>query len=86
MRLNARDGHSSRAYLASEHPTFIKLFTFLFTSCPTAELSGKYQRQLVIMSQEFTYADVAVHSTKKDLYVVIHDKVYNSSSFVDEHP
>jgi len=26
------------------------------------------------------------HTTKKDLYVVIHDKVYDSSSFVDEHP
>lgn len=38
------------------------------------------------MSQELTYAEVAAHSTKKDLYVVIHDKVYNASSFVDEHP
>jgi len=36
--------------------------------------------------KEFTYSDVATHNTKKDLYVVIHDKVYNSSSFVDEHP
>ncbi|KIW73420.1 hypothetical protein PV04_01542 [Phialophora macrospora] len=38
------------------------------------------------MSEEFTYAEVSKHSTKKDLYVVIHDKVYNASSFVDEHP
>jgi cytochrome b5 len=38
------------------------------------------------MSQELTYAEVAAHSSKKDLYVVIHDKVYNASSFVDEHP
>jgi len=38
------------------------------------------------MSQELTYAEVAAHSSKKDLYVVIHDKVYNTSSFVDEHP
>lgn len=38
------------------------------------------------MSQEFTYADVSAHSSKKDLYVVIHDKVYNASAFVDEHP
>jgi len=37
-------------------------------------------------TKEFTYAEVAAHNTKKDLYVVIHDKVYNSSSFVDEHP
>jgi len=38
------------------------------------------------MSQELTYAEVQKHSTKKDLYLVIHDKVYDTSSFVDEHP
>ncbi|KAF2260694.1 cytochrome b5 [Lojkania enalia] len=36
--------------------------------------------------KEFTYSDVSEHNTKKDLYVVIHDKVYNASSFIDEHP
>jgi cytochrome b involved in lipid metabolism len=36
--------------------------------------------------KEFTYSDVSEHATKKDLFVVIHDKVYNTSSFVDEHP
>ncbi|CAK1354834.1 putative cytochrome b5 [Cercospora beticola] len=36
--------------------------------------------------KEFTYSDVSEHTSKKDLYLVIHDKVYNSSSFVDEHP
>ncbi|KAH0558959.1 hypothetical protein GP486_004421 [Trichoglossum hirsutum] len=35
---------------------------------------------------ELTYAEVADHNTKKDLYVVIHDKVYDVSDFVDEHP
>jgi len=38
------------------------------------------------MSQEFSYSEVSSHSTKKDLYVVIHNNVYNASSFVDEHP
>lgn len=38
------------------------------------------------MSEELTYAQVAEHNSKKDVYVVIHDKVYNASSFVDEHP
>jgi len=36
--------------------------------------------------KEFSYSDVSEHATKKDLYLVIHDKVYNASSFVDEHP
>lgn len=38
------------------------------------------------MSKEFTYQDVAEHNTKKDIYVVIHDKVYDCAQFVDEHP
>jgi hypothetical protein len=36
--------------------------------------------------KELSYSDVAEHTSKKDLYLVIHDKVYNASSFVDEHP
>ena len=36
--------------------------------------------------KEFTLKEVEGHNTKKDLYMVIHDKVYNCSSFVDEHP
>jgi len=38
------------------------------------------------MSAEITYAEVATHNSKKDLYLVIHEKVYNASNFVDEHP
>lgn len=38
------------------------------------------------MSKELTFKDVAPHNTKRDLYVVIHDKVYDASKFVDEHP
>jgi len=38
------------------------------------------------MSEELSYTDVATHSSKKDLFIVVHDKIYNASSFVDEHP
>ena len=34
----------------------------------------------------FTLSDVAEHNTKKDLWMVVHDKVYDCTSFVDEHP
>ncbi|UPX20452.1 uncharacterized protein EKO05_0010682 [Ascochyta rabiei] len=37
-------------------------------------------------AKEFTYSDVSEHASKKDLYIVIHDKVYDCTSFVDEHP
>ncbi|KAL2829799.1 cytochrome b5-like heme/steroid binding domain-containing protein [Aspergillus cavernicola] len=36
--------------------------------------------------KEFTFKEVSEHSTKKDLYMVVHDKVYDCGSFVDEHP
>lgn len=38
------------------------------------------------MSEELTYAEVQKHSTRKDLYLIIHGKVYNVSSFIDDHP
>lgn len=38
------------------------------------------------MSKEYTYQDVAEHNTKKDIFVVIHDVVYDTSKFIDEHP
>lgn len=37
-------------------------------------------------TKEFSLSDVAKHTTKKDLYMVIHEKVYDCGSFVDEHP
>lgn len=37
-------------------------------------------------TKQFTLKEVAEHKTKKDLYLVIHDKVYDASTFVDEHP
>lgn len=37
-------------------------------------------------TKEFTFQDVAEHNTKSDAYMVIHDKVYDCSKFIDEHP
>lgn len=36
--------------------------------------------------KELTLKEIAEHNTKKDLYLVIHEKVYDCSRFVDEHP
>jgi cytochrome b5 len=34
--------------------------------------------------KEFTLAEVAQHNTREDLYLVIHDEVYEVSKFVTE--
>ncbi|KAF8246754.1 cytochrome b5 [Wilcoxina mikolae CBS 423.85] len=36
--------------------------------------------------KEYTYEEIKGHDTKKDLWMVMHDKVYSVGSFVDEHP
>ncbi|KAI9672991.1 MAG: hypothetical protein M1817_003155 [Caeruleum heppii] len=47
---------------------------------------GRENRAQGMPGPEMTYAEVGEHSGKKDLYIVVHDKVYNASTFVDEHP
>ncbi|KAI5284633.1 hypothetical protein KEM54_001184 [Ascosphaera aggregata] len=37
-------------------------------------------------AKEFTYAEVAQTKDNKQMYTVIHDKVYNLTKFADEHP
>jgi len=36
--------------------------------------------------RELTYTEVAEHASKNDIYVVVHDSVYDCSKFIDEHP
>ncbi|KAI5309475.1 hypothetical protein KEM55_003160 [Ascosphaera atra] len=36
--------------------------------------------------KELTYAEIAEYKDKKKMYTVIHDKVYDMTAFVDEHP
>lgn len=38
------------------------------------------------MAREFTLTEVAKHNTKDDLYIVIRNKVYDVTSFADDHP
>merc|ERR1712144_156029 len=52
----------------------------------TRAFAQHHTTQQFKMSKELTYTDVKGHATKKDLYLVIHDKVYDATSFVDEHP
>ncbi|KAI0997566.1 hypothetical protein K3495_g10624 [Podosphaera aphanis] len=36
--------------------------------------------------KEYTYTDVSEHNSKEDLYMVINEKVYDVTKFLDEHP
>ncbi|KAF4974344.1 hypothetical protein FZEAL_8742 [Fusarium zealandicum] len=36
--------------------------------------------------KEFTFQDVAEHNTKNDMFLVVNDKVYDCTKFLDEHP
>lgn len=40
----------------------------------------------ITMVRIFTLAEVRSHSTDDDLYMIIHGKVYDATSFGDEHP
>ncbi|KAJ2497211.1 hypothetical protein GGH96_005286 [Coemansia sp. RSA 1972] len=34
----------------------------------------------------FTAAEIAKHNTREDVWILIHDKVYDVTKFLDEHP
>jgi cytochrome b involved in lipid metabolism len=38
------------------------------------------------MKTKFAASQVVSHRQKEDLYLVIHDKVYDVSQFVEQHP
>lgn len=55
------------------------------SSSPTRSSTPSHTSKMSA-DKEFTYSDVSEHTSKKDLYIVVDDKVYNCTSFVDEHP
>ncbi|BFZ56551.1 hypothetical protein PYCC9005_003598 [Savitreella phatthalungensis] len=38
------------------------------------------------MSKEYTAEEIKAHTGKDDVWIVVHDKVYNATKFLDEHP
>lgn len=56
------------------------------TQCLDFSAAQALLPQAKMSEKEYTYQDVAEHNTKKDLFVVIHDKIYDCAKFVDEHP
>lgn len=55
-------------------------------TCLPTYLTNKSRKKKMAEEKELTFQEIASHNTKKDLYMVIHDKVYDCASFVDEHP
>ena len=56
------------------------------TLAHSSNLSSIPRKRPNMAEKEFTYSDVSEHSSKDDIYMVVHDKVYDCSKFVDEHP
>eukprot|EP01111_Echinosteliopsis_oligospora_P008868 TRINITY_DN2503_c0_g1_i1.p1 TRINITY_DN2503_c0_g1~~TRINITY_DN2503_c0_g1_i1.p1 ORF type:complete len:200 (-),score=66.69 TRINITY_DN2503_c0_g1_i1:77-595(-) len=38
------------------------------------------------MSKKYTYEEVAKHNSKQDCWIIIHNKVYDVSTYLDDHP
>ena len=67
--------------LCTDKPSFCALFslfllTVLINPLGICEMAAK----------QFTLTEVAKHNSKDDLYVIIDEKVYDASKFIDEHP
>jgi len=46
----------------------------------------KTTKRMTSTAIEFSVAEVSAHNTEKDCWVIIHDKAYNVSNFLNEHP
>lgn len=91
LPLDAELGYSTYSRNLPTHPPPTETFhesvrnrTHRPTVLPTTTRNAT--RTAAMADKVFTYSDVAEHNTKKDLYMVVHDKVYDATSFVDEHP
>ncbi|CAG8810874.1 28027_t:CDS:1, partial [Racocetra persica] len=38
------------------------------------------------MTRSFTVDDVAQHNTQDSIWIIVHDKVYDVTNFLNEHP
>ncbi|KAK9705901.1 hypothetical protein RND81_07G091000 [Saponaria officinalis] len=69
------------------------LLTFLFIfpkftkpSQSKAALSNHPNKTISKASQKYTKTDVSLHNKRTDCWVIIKDKVYDVTSYVEEHP
>ena len=67
-------------------PDDLTILCVSLTWCLPFLVAQDYSPSPTMSSKEFSLQEVSGHNTKKDLYMVIHDKVYDASGFVDEHP
>jgi len=56
------------------------------TSKNESQYSQEYSQTTESSQRSFTMDEVSKHNTEKDCWVVIHDKVYDVTSFIPSHP
>merc|ERR1711976_652045 len=47
---------------------------------------GRFKYILSKMAKQFTLEELSKHKNAKELYIAIHNKVYDVSKFLEEHP
>jgi cytochrome b involved in lipid metabolism len=62
------------------------MLTLLTKSLICSDMNAESLTPKSTMSKLFTYTEVATCCNLNNYYIVIHDKVYNISKFIDEHP
>lgn len=64
------------------------LFTSMFTSTATPQKAQKKssKHKLLIRENKISPKEVSLHNTREDCWIIVDEKVYDVTNYVDEHP
>jgi cytochrome b involved in lipid metabolism len=64
----------------------IWLIIYFYAPTELARLQNNPDIQIITTSTSFTSIEVNTHNTNTDCWTIIEDKIYNVTSFIDQHP